>query len=139
MDNRILHIRLEDRSLDPVSAEVWVEVTPEQISPTTEVRGRFMGPSCPYASTVEIAYPLVPLRRPESIPLATLAARVAIPEASVWHPQTPFLYRGSVELQQDGQVCDRVTLAHGLRQISLKPPGLKINGAALTICAVELQ
>ena len=29
-------------------------------TPTTEVRGRLMGPSCPYATTVEIAYAPVP-------------------------------------------------------------------------------
>ncbi len=57
MDNRIRQIEVRDRSLIPAEAEVWITVTPEHHTPTTEVRGRLMGPRCPYASTVEVAYP----------------------------------------------------------------------------------
>jgi hypothetical protein len=132
MDNRILHIRLEDRSLDPVSAEVWIEVTPQCITPTTEVRGRLMGPSCPYASTVEIAYPLTPLR-PEHLVPGVIRQRVVIPEASLWDTQAPHLYAGPVELWQDGRRCDRVEVRHGLRQLCLGPRGLSLNGRSLRL------
>src|SRR6266516_2256264 len=98
MENHILDAWIENRSLDPVAAEVLVVLEPHRVTPSTELRGRLMGPNCTYANTVEIAYPFLPLRRSESIPPGTLAARVVIPEASLWHPQTPFLYRGSVEL-----------------------------------------
>ena len=60
MPNRIRQLRLLDRSLTPNEAEVWVFVEAESMSATTEVRGRLMGPSCPYASTVDVAYPLRP-------------------------------------------------------------------------------
>ncbi len=133
MDNRILDIQLEDRSLDPVSAEVWVNVTPERLTPTTEVRGRLMGPSCPYASTVEIAYPLTPLRRPEHLVPGVVRLRVVIPEASLWDTQAPHLYAGPVELWQDGRRCDRVEVRLGLRQLRLGPRGLSLNGRPLTL------
>jgi hypothetical protein len=137
--NRILDVQVEDRSLDPVSAEVRVLVRPEQLTPTTEVRGRLVGPSCPYATTVEVAYPLRPLR--QDVPAlalgacvpGTVALRVAIPEASLWDTQSPYLYAGPVELWQDGQRCDRVELRHGLRQLRLGPQGLRLNGRPLTL------
>ncbi len=133
MDNRILDVQLEDHSLDPVSAEVRILVRPEHLTPTTEVRGRLVGPTCPFASTVEVAYPLRPLRRAEPSGPGTIALRVIIPEASLWDTQSPYLYAGPVELWQDGQRCDRVELRHGLRRVSLGPQGLRLNGRPLTL------
>src|SRR5262245_21701527 len=63
MSNRILDVQIEPRSLDPVAAELIVRVRPERLTEATEVRGRLTGPSCPYASTIEIAYPLRTLER----------------------------------------------------------------------------
>ena len=133
MNNRILDILLEHRSLDPVSAEVWVTVTPEQLTPTTEVRGRLMGPSCPYASTIEVAYPLTALRQTAPPVPGALRLRVVIPEASLWDTQAPHLYAGPVELWQDGRRCDRVEVRHGLRQLRLGPQGLRLNGRPLLL------
>jgi hypothetical protein len=129
MSNRIRHVEVRDRSLSPAQAEVHVLVTPEARTPTTEVRGRLMGPSCPYSSTVEVAYPLRPLPGEGE----ALAGRVVIPEPSAWEPESPFLYHGPVELWQDGARCDRVTVSHGLRQIQLGPHGLRVNGRPLTL------
>jgi hypothetical protein len=131
MSNRIRHVEVRDRSLSPAQAEVHVLVTPEDRTPTTEVRGRLMGPNCPYGSTVEVAYPLRPL--PGAAAGDALACRVIIPEPSLWEPESPFLYRGPVELWQDGARQDRVTVSHGLRQIQLGPRGLRVNGRPLTL------
>jgi hypothetical protein len=129
MSNRIRHVEVRDHTLSPAQAEVHVLVTAESRTPTTEVRGRLMGPSCPYSSTVEVAYAL------RSLPGdgEALAGRVVIPEASLWEPESPFLYRGPVELWQDGIRCDRVTVSHGLRSLSLGPHGLRVNGRPLTL------
>lgn len=127
MSNRILDVRAEDRSLDPVSAEVRIILRPERLTPATEVRGRLLGPSCPYANTVEIAYPLRPVRAEEQEP-GTLTCRVVIPEASLWDSQSPFLYAGPVELWQDGQCIDRLHVRHGLRAFQVTPYGLRVNG-----------
>ena len=96
MENRILDVRVDDHSLDPVSAELRVIVTPERLTPTTEVHGRLVGPSCPYASTVEVAYPLTPLRQTGPTVPGALRLRVVIPEPSLWDTQSPYLYAVSI-------------------------------------------
>jgi hypothetical protein len=136
MPNRIRHVEVRDRSLSPAQAEVHVLVTPEQRTPATEVRGRLMGPSCPYSNTVEVAYTLRPLPAAEG---EALACRVIIPEPSLWEPESPFLYRGPVELWQDGARQDRVTVSHGLRQIQLGPRGLRVNGRPLALRGREVD
>jgi len=90
MNNRIRAVRLVDQRLNPAEAEIWVAIQPEQSSNHIELRGRLMGPRCPYASTVEIAYPLRPFPATVGVP-AGFQARVLIPEPSLWEPQTPFL------------------------------------------------
>jgi hypothetical protein len=136
MPNCIRDVEVCDRSLSPAQAEVHVLLTPDQRSPTTEVRGRLMGPSCPFSNTVEVAYPLRPLPDAEG---GALACRVIIPEPSLWEPESPFLYRGPVELWQDGARQDRVTVSHGLRQIQLGPRGLRVNGRPLTLRGREVD
>ena len=106
MSNRILDIELKTVRLDPTEAEVWVIVKAEHVSPTTEIRGRFVGPKLLEHSTIEIAYPLRPFtRKPAGLP--ELAVRVVIPEPSAWKPEAPFVYDALVELWEDGQCCDQ--------------------------------
>jgi hypothetical protein len=127
MSNRITRVEISNRSLTPAEAEVWLTVHAEQVTATSEARGRLMGPSCPYSSTVEVAYPLRPFAHPPAdVPPLTL--RVVIPEPSLWDPVSPFLYRGPVELWQDGLCCDSVTVRHGLCTALLTPHGLRWNG-----------
>src|SRR5206468_2968618 len=59
--SRIRQVIVRNRILDPASSELWVTVRVDRRTPTTEVRGRLTGPRCPYATTVEVAYPLRPL------------------------------------------------------------------------------
>ncbi|HTU92522.1 MAG TPA: hypothetical protein VMF69_20745 [Gemmataceae bacterium] len=134
MENRIHRIEVRDRSLDPVSAEVWISVLPEHHTATTEVRGRLMGPRCLYSNTVEVAYPLRPLPPSQkTLGLSGLTVLAVIPEASLWEPQCPFLYQGPIELWQDGQRCDRIVVSHGLRSLQRKERGLCVNGRPLTL------
>src|SRR5579864_8804454 len=122
MTNRIHHIRVTDTRLDPAEAEVCIGVYPERLTSVTQVRGRLVGPRCPYATTVEVAYPLRELSREyESTGTPRLILRVVIPEASFWDPESPFLYRGPVELWEGGQRCDLVQVTHGLRTLGLGP------------------
>ncbi|MHB1423410.1 MAG: hypothetical protein ACYC3I_09505 [Gemmataceae bacterium] len=134
MENRIRRIEVHDRSLDTVSAEIWISVLAEHHTPATEVRGRLMGPRCLYSSTVEVAYSLRPLP-PHQQPAepSGLTVRAVIPEASLWEPQCPFLYQGPIELWQDGQCRDRDILSHGLRSLRMTERGLLVNGRPLTL------
>jgi hypothetical protein len=152
MANRIRELHLQDRLDDPAEAEVWVGAVPEAVAPTTEVRGRLMGPQCHYATTVEVAYPLRPFSGPrhpqpvsprgrgvvgEGVP--RLGMRVIIPEASLWDPESPFLYHGPVELWEDGCRCDQREVRHGLRRLSLGPRGLRCNGRPLAVHGVARE
>src|SRR5262245_48357788 len=122
MNPRIHAVRLANHRLSPAEAELWVAVQTDLPGAAVEVRGRLMGPRCPYATTVEIACPLRPL--PAALDAAGgYQARVLIPEPSLWAPQTPFLYFGPLELWQDGRRCDQVQLSHGLRVLQLGPQG----------------
>ena len=101
MSNRIRQIVVRDHRLDPAEAEVWITVVPEELTETTRVAGRLMGPRCPYSATVEVAYPLRTWKREdEEADAKSLTMRVVIPEASLWEPESPFLYQGPVELWQ---------------------------------------
>jgi hypothetical protein len=133
MDNHILGVTVRDRSLTPAAAELRVVVQTAFCTPRTEIRGRLMGPHCPFASTVEVAYALRPLPEADE-----LSARVVIPEPSFWDPQSPFLYGGPVELWEDGGRCEVVQVRHGLRVLRFGPRGLTVNGRPLALRAKEL-
>jgi hypothetical protein len=134
MTNHITTIRVMDRRLDPAEAEVWLSVYPERLTSVTQVRGRLVGPRCPYASTVEVAYPFREQSREyESTGIPRLLMRVVIPEASLWDPESPFLYQGQVELWQGGQRCDLVQVTHGLRTLTLGGQGFRCNGRPLVL------
>ena len=141
MSNRIRRILVQDRALVPSEAEVWITVFPDQLTPTTEVRGRLMGPKCRFANTVEVAYPLRPLSKGQQAPTfnePALTLRVVIPEPSFWDPESPFLYQGPVELWQDGRRFDQISVRLGLRFSTLRSRGLSWNGRALPLRGQEL-
>jgi hypothetical protein len=140
MDNRIRQINVWDSRLDPAEAEVWITVYPEQVTSTTQVRGRLVGPRCPYASTVEVAYHLREHSREyETTGDPKLVMRVIIPEACFWDVESPFLYQGPLELWQNGQRCDQVQVTHGLRVIQLGPRGLRVNGRPFTVRGIACE
>src|SRR5438445_10253261 len=95
-------LEVQEHRLTTAEAEVWLQVVPEQRSQTTEVRGRFVGPRCSGRSTVEVAYPLRPVPGGAQ-GLHDLAMRVVIPEPSLWAPQSPYQYEGTVELWDEGE------------------------------------
>lgn len=123
MSNRILDAYVATHRADPADAELRIIVRTERITPTTEIKGRLMGPRSPYAGTVEIAFPFRELARSNHILL-----RVLIPEPSWWEPKTPLLYEGPLELWQDGERCEQIRLRHGIRTVQLTDAGLSVNG-----------
>lgn len=130
MASQIRHIEIANVSLVPAQAELRLTVELDQINPTTEIRGRLMGPRCQFSSTVEIAYPLRPLAQTDPL---RLSARVLVPEASLWDPVSPFLYAGPLELWQDGQRLEQRWIQHGMRSLTIGSRGLRINGRPLRL------
>ena len=102
MSNRILNVELLPKRATPAVAELWIIVTADQVTPTTEVRGKLVGPRHPGISTVEIAYPLRETERSGS----TVTVCATVPEPNLWTQEAPFVYAGVVELWQDGVRCD---------------------------------
>jgi hypothetical protein len=134
MTNGIKSIRIFDARLDAAEADICISVYPENLTSTTQIRGRLTGPRCPYASTVEVAYGLREHSREyESTGYPHITMRAIIPEPNFWEPQTPFLYRGPVELWQKGQLCDTVQISHGLRTLEFGQRGLRVNGHPLIL------
>src|SRR5262249_19936731 len=114
MSNRIKYLFVKNVRVNPVQADIDVTVYPETLANGTEVRGRLVGPTCVYASTVEVAYPLrESSREKESAPHISL--RVIVPEPSLWEQESPFLYRLVVELWQEGKLCDQKSLMHAIK------------------------
>jgi len=114
MSNRLRQVTAQLYRLSAAEAEVWLLVEAERVTATTEVRGRLVGPRCPGATTIEVAYPLRSfLSHPEGVP--ALSRRVVIPEPSLWETGQPYVYRAVVELWEDGQLCDRAEFDYGLR------------------------
>ena len=109
--------------LDPTETVLHITVEVEGLTPTTEVRGRLMGPRCAYSSTVEIAYAYREIERGDHVTLA-----VVIPEPSWWDPETPFLYEGPLELWQDNQLSENMHVGHGIRWLQITSRGLRLNG-----------
>jgi hypothetical protein len=104
MSNRILTADVQTHRLEPFEAELWVIVKPEQVTTTTELRGRVVGPKSAISSTIEVAYPLRRFVKPGA--LDGLAAQVVIPEPSRWEPACPFVYDIVLELWEEGRRCD---------------------------------
>jgi hypothetical protein len=137
MANRIREVIVSDTRIEPVAAEVRISVFPEQLTHTTDIRGQLAGPRCAYASTVEVAYPMrmwSMADQPRELPHLSLA--VVIPEPSLWEPETPFLYEGPVELIENGQACDQVSIRHGLRDLRVHARGVRLNGRPYAIRGV---
>src|SRR5580704_9806910 len=79
-----------------------------------QVRGRLMGPRCPYAATVEVAYPLRELERENDSVLGTsILLRTVIPEPSMWDPQSPFLYSGPLGIWQGDALIEQQNIQIG--------------------------
>jgi hypothetical protein len=142
MTDRIQSFDVSTGRLDPAEAEVCISVRPERLFSITQARGRFVGPRCPYATTVEVAYPLREHSRDyESIGFSGsphLYLRAIIPEPSLWDPESPFLYEGVLELWQGGQRCNQVRFTHGLHTLALGPRSLRCNGRPLSLRGVAL-
>jgi hypothetical protein len=87
---------------------------------------------------VEVAYHFRPLPPGAAVPAGAVAVRALIPEASLWGPETPFLYEGPVELWEEGRLLEKVAVRHGLRHVALGPAGLRVNGRPLSLRGREL-
>jgi len=138
MANRIKHYRILVGPATPAEAWIGISVYPERLTSVTQVRGRLVGPRCPFATTVEVAYPTREQSREyETTGTPKIMLRVIIPEPNLWEPETPFLYQGPLELFQGKEHCDTVQIACSLRTLQLGPRGLRLTGRPLVLNGVS--
>lgn len=109
--------------MEPVLAELHLRITPDPME-LPEGRVRLLGPSCLYASTVEIAYPAHPLGRPGE-------TRILLPEPSYWEPESPFLYHLIVEYRPQGLPVRSRRFPLPLRRFQVLGNRCRLNGKDL--------
>jgi hypothetical protein len=109
--NRIKSVAMSNTRLDPLQAEVRIEVVAEKVTERTELHGNLVGPRCISTTTIEIAYPMLE----ESRTSLSITVRVIIPEPSLWDAETPFVYEGRLILSENGHPVDSVEISHALR------------------------
>jgi hypothetical protein len=132
LPENIPRLEVRDKILNPAEAEIWITLRSAEPLSAVDIRGRLIGPRCPYATTVEVAYPFSPLPGPVRKP-GEVTARVIIPEPSFWDPESPFLYQGSAEVWKEGERWFETEISHGLRVLQLGERGLLWNGRSLAI------
>lgn len=115
MTNRINKTAFHITRLSAAEAEVVITATVEYRSQTTNLRGKLVGPRCPGASTIEVAYPLRAMLAATTKQSTELLLCAVIPEPNLWTDTMPFSYEATVELWQDGVSCDRVKVWIGLK------------------------
>ncbi|MFO0964547.1 MAG: hypothetical protein U0793_03025 [Gemmataceae bacterium] len=123
-------IRLRTVALDPVRAEIAVDLGPWPLDPGDEVRGKLVGPQCRHASTIEIAYPL--RKKP-----GTATYHFLIPEPSLWEPDTPFVYSGKIEWLRGDTKLAEATVVHALFSLKKTAAGWRLNGKPFEPRAIE--
>jgi hypothetical protein len=127
-ESELSNIVIETRRLSPVEAELWISVEDGDNDSSVDLSGRARGPLCKYASTVEISYPLRPLK---GAPGRT--KRLLIPEPSLWTPQTPFLYY----LDLSWNAGNSAGINHGIRRLEMIRQGCRLNGQPFTFEAIR--
>jgi beta-galactosidase/beta-glucuronidase len=127
MASRIRELTIQPVRLTPTEAELAVEMRCPQPIPTTELRGRLMGPSCLYSTTVEVSHPIRSAGRHEH-GSPVFRGRILIPEPAWWDPDSPFLYHGPVELWEHEHKVEVVRVRIGLRHAVWQDDRLIWNG-----------
>jgi len=64
---------------------------------------------------------------------------LSIPEAKLWSPDQPFLYRARLRVLADGQESDRWSQRFGLRELTIKDKDFYLNGERIYIKATFFE
>ena len=136
MSESAILIRKHIVRLTQADAEIRFLVSCPGSAGDLHVRGRLMGPRCPYAATVEVAYPLRELERnPDKSGGTGILLRTVIPEPSMWDPESPFLYSGPLGIWQGDKLLEQQTMQLGFIGWGLGTRGLRVNGKYIDLQA----
>lgn len=126
MHTRIRSVTVRPIRLTPTEAELAIDVLCSELHTTSELRGRLMGPICPYSTTIEVAYPIHSRAHGHGKPV--LHAQCIIPEPAWWDAESPFLYHGPIELWEHESRVESLSLRCGLRHAQWAGEQLIWNG-----------
>jgi beta-galactosidase/beta-glucuronidase len=132
MTGPIRDITVAPVRLTPAEAVLAIELQCAALQPTTEIRGRLMGPNCLYSTTIEVAHPLHMTDRERGHP-PKVRGRIVIPEPAWWDCESPFLYHGPIELWEHERKIGEVRLRIGLRHAEWKGEQLHWNGKPIEL------
>jgi len=62
---------------------------------------------------------------------STVDLEVAMPDARLWSPETPFLYTATITLKCGARECDRIEQRFGMREVTTRGNVLLLNGKPL--------
>lgn len=63
----------------------------------------------------------------------TLRIRAAIPDARLWSPDNPYLYKGELSLIKAKNVIDSISTRFGMREIRIEGPWILLNGKPIML------
>lgn len=140
MSEIAISIRKHIVRLTQAEAELRFLVSLSGAADDLQVRGRLMGPRCPYAATVEVAYPLRELERDRDPAGSTgILLRTVIPEPSMWDPESPFLYAGPLGVWRGDKLLEQQIQQVGFIGWGLGTRGLRVNGKYLDLQATVVK
>jgi hypothetical protein len=99
---KVISLAIEPGRASQASAEFTIQVALDGPAAECAVLGRVVGPRAEAITTVEVAYPLVPIEVRDS----TVTLKCVIPEPGLWSEKAPFVYAWSVEVQSNGKQTD---------------------------------
>lgn len=97
-----------------------------QVRVAFAVAGRWNGPA-----TVEVAFGGSPITARIRVQDGRATAQLTVPEARLWGPDDPFLYRLTIRLGDDAEPIDEYHLKIGIRTIEARDGKLLLNGEPL--------
>jgi hypothetical protein len=140
MSDSAITIRKHIVRLTQAEAELRFLVTLGGPADDLQVRGRLMGPRCPYAATVEVAYPLRELERErDQAGVTSILLRTVIPEPSMWDPESPFLYSGPLGIWRGNELLEQQIQQIGFIGWGLGSRGLRVNGKYIDLQATLIK
>ncbi|HUO58889.1 MAG TPA: glycoside hydrolase family 2 TIM barrel-domain containing protein [bacterium] len=123
-----------------IQRPVWLYTTPkesiEDVTVTTDIRGKSgIVRVQARANNTQLANIRVSLEGfgwksalESSLRKGKSSDALVVPQARLWAPRSPHLYRLTVELRRDGKTLDQVRLPVGIRTIAVKGSRLLLNG-----------
>jgi hypothetical protein len=133
----VLATRVTTHRFDPAESvlQVTFHLAPG-LAPTCTVTGRLQGPFHRFADSVQIAY------KPRPVSVGDpdrVVVQFVVPEPNLWSPATPYLYKGTLTLQQDDRLIATCMVSTGLRGLKLTSDGLRINGESTPLQALRIS